>query len=45
MTDSVLILAAVLPAFYLLYRIYQADHVEKEPDSGVYVSTAATIAG
>lgn len=31
MTDPVLILAAVLPAFYLLYRIYQADHVEKEP--------------
>ncbi len=31
MTDFILIAAAVLPALYLLYKIYQADRVEKEP--------------
>ena len=39
MTNPVLIAAAVLPALYLLYCIYQADRVEKEP-AGLLVSLA-----
>ena len=39
MTNPVLITAAVLPALYLLYCIYQADRVEKEP-AGLLVSLA-----
>ena len=39
MTSPVLILAAVLPALYLLYRIYKADRVEKEP-MGLLISLA-----
>ncbi len=39
MTNPVLIAAAVLPALYLLYRIYQADRVEKEP-AGLLISLA-----
>ena len=39
MTYPVLIAAAVLPALYLLYCIYQADRVEKEP-AGLLVSLA-----
>ncbi len=31
MADFILTAAAVLPALYLLYKIYQADRVEKEP--------------
>ena len=31
MTEIVLIAAAVLPALWLLFRIYQADKLEKEP--------------
>lgn len=30
-TDLIRIAAAVIPAFYLLYKIYQADRVEREP--------------
>lgn len=39
MTNPVLIAAAVLPALYLLYCIYQADRVEKEP-AGLLISLA-----
>lgn len=38
-TNPVLIAAAVLPAIYLLYKIYQADRVEKEP-AGLLLSLA-----
>lgn len=39
MTNPVLTAAAVLPALYLLYCIYQADRVEKEP-AGLLISLA-----
>ena len=39
LTNPVLIAAAVLPAIYLLYKIYQADRVEKEP-TGLLFSLA-----
>ncbi len=37
MVDFILTTAAVLPALYLLYKIYQADRVEKEP-AGLLIS-------
>ena len=31
MLKPVLIAAAVIPAIYLLIKVYRADHLEKEP--------------